>query len=607
MAEVDSTGNYPPANTSAPELTVRAIVTGMLLGGVLSLCNIYSGLKIGWGFNMSVTAALLGYGFWQTSAKLTKSKPFGMLENNINQTAASSAASISSAGLVAPIPALTMITGEKLGWGVLAVWTFVVSLVGVAVAVGLRRQMLLVDRLPFPNGIAAGETLKQMYAKGSEAIARVKMLLLGAAMGASAKLAIHFLKIPKLALPGSYTAGPGALAGQPVSMLNLGWALDPSPLMVAVGAIIGPRAGVSMLLGAGVAWGFAAPYALDMGWASPGADMAKPWYGPINKWMLWPGVAMMVTASLTSFAFSWRSVLAAIKGTRAGAGEDADSRSEVPRKVFMMGLMVALIAATICQMAFFGIIWWTAILAVVLTFGLAVVAARVAGESGITPVGPMGKVTQLMFGVISPGSAAANLMAANVTGGAASQCADLLHDLKTGLMVGASPRLQSLAQLFGVLSGALVGSAGYLLLIPDPATMLLTDEWPAPAVAAWKAVAEIFSVGIEAMPAMAAEAMAIAGGAGIVLAIIEKVVPKKSVKWVPSPASMGLAMVIPAWYAVSMFIGGVAGWGAMRFAKSWAVRFLIVLAAGVIAGESLTGVGLAISNAVDYVASTGGG
>lgn len=316
---------------------------------------------------------------------------------------------------------------------------------------------------------------------------------------------------------------------------------------------------------------------------------------------------MMVTASLTSFAFSWRSVLAAVKGTRAGAGEDAGSAGEVPRRVFIGGLVVALIAASVCQIAFFGIIWWTAILAVLLTFGLAVVAARVSGESGITPVGPMGKVTQLMFGVISPGSAAANLMAANVTGGAASQCADLLHDMKTGLMVGASPRQQSVAQLFGVLSGATIGSAGYLLLIPDPGAMLLTDEWPAPAVAAWKAVAEIFSVGIEAMPEMAGEAMAIAGGAGVLLAIVEKVVPKERVKWVPSPASMGLAMVIPAWYAVSMFIGGVAGWGALRWAKSWAVRFLIVLAAGVIAGESLTGVGLAVSNAIDYVASSSGG
>lgn len=602
----DPAPSYPPLDLVSPQLTVRAVLTGMVLGGILSLCNIYSGLKIGWGFNMSVTAALLSFGFWQSTHKAFKTRPWGLLENNINQTAASSAASISSAGLVAPIPALTILTGEHLSWSVLAVWTFAVSLVGVVVAIGLRRQMLLVDRLPFPNGIATGETVKEMYAKGSEAIARVKMLLLGGVVGAAAKLVVHFAEIAKLAVPGSIAAAPGgALAGRQISLMNLGFALDPSPLMVAVGAIIGVRAGLSMMLGAIVAWGLVGPWALDMGWATPGPDdPSKPWYGPMNSWMLWPGVSMMVTASLTSFAFSWRSVVAAMRGTRQAASDTSESAADddVPRNLFLAGLAVALVAASVCQVLFFGITWWTAILAVLLTFVLAIVAARVSGETGITPVGPMGKVTQLVFGVIAPGSVSANLMSANVTGGAASQCADLLHDMKTGLMIGASPRQQTIAQVFGVLAGALVGSAGYLVLIPDPQGMLMTDEWAAPAVAAWKAVAEIFSAGLHTMPEKAVHAIVVAGAIGVVLALLEKLLPAERAKWVPSPASVGLAMVIPAWYAVSMCLGGVIGWASMKWAKRWATRFLIVLAAGVIAGESLAGVGLAISDAIEYLA-----
>jgi uncharacterized oligopeptide transporter (OPT) family protein len=384
-----------------------------------------------------------------------------------------------------------------------------------------------------------------------------------------------------------------------VSLMNLGFALDPSPLMVAVGAIIGVRAGISLLLGAVVAWGFIAPVALDAGWAHPGAnDLGVPWFGAVNKWMLWPGVSMMVTASLTSFAFSWRSVWNAITGTRVSGSGDTPSH-EVPRKAFIGGLLVALILASTAQVGFFGIAAWTAVLGVLLTFALAIVAARVAGETSITPVGPMGKVTQLLFGVIAPGNAAANLMAANVTGGAASQCADLLHDMKTGLMIGASPKLQAVAQVFGVLAGATVGSAGYLLLVPDPAAMLLTAEWPAPAVAAWKAVAEIFSEGLDAMPEMSITAIIITGFIGIVLAVAEKVVKKGYAEWVPSPASIGLAMVIPAWISISMFVGGVAAWAAGKWAAGWAKRFLIVLAAGVIAGESLTGVGLAIKDAIE--------
>ncbi|MDP6945052.1 MAG: OPT/YSL family transporter, partial [Myxococcota bacterium] len=151
MSEETATEHvYPPLNLDDPQLTARAVITGMLLGGILSLCNVYMGLKIGWGFNMSITAALLSYGFYHAATQMFRTREWGMLENNINQTAASSAASISSAGLVAPIPAWTLITGQELSIPELIVWTLSVSLVGVVVAVSLRRQMLINDALPFP-------------------------------------------------------------------------------------------------------------------------------------------------------------------------------------------------------------------------------------------------------------------------------------------------------------------------------------------------------------------------------------------------------------------------------------------------------------------------
>jgi uncharacterized oligopeptide transporter (OPT) family protein len=189
-------------------------------------------------------------------------------------------------------------------------------------------------------------------------------------------------------------------------------------------------------------------------------------------------------------------------------------------------MVVVTIAATTGQYLLFDIPVPMGIFSTLLTFALATVAGRVSGETTVTPVGAMGKVTQLIFGMIRPGDATANLMTANVTGGAASQTADLLHDLKTGLLVGGSPRAQAIAQSAGVLGGALIGGAAYLVLIPDPAHMLLTDEWPAPAVATWRAVAELFANGIEAMPRGALAAMAIAGVLGVVLAVLEKVLPQ---------------------------------------------------------------------------------
>ncbi len=567
------------------ELTIRAILTGLVLGGLLSLCNVYAGLKIGWGFNMSITAALLSYGFWQSLSTAGFAKPWGKLENNINQTAASAGASISSAGLVAPIPALTMITGYEWSLASMIVWTFSVSLVGVVVAISIRRQMLVVDELPFPMGIATAETLNEMYARGKEAMARVKALLAGAFGAGGLKFAIVKYKIAKFAKAGikSY------------SWKNLTFALDPSLLMVGVGVIIGIRAGASMLFGAVLAWLVIGPELLDLGWVEPGAA-DKSWFGPIGvKWLLWPGVVMMVTASLTSFAFSWRSVLNAMRGT-AGKDDDADQPKEdvVPRKALFTSIALVALFSFVLQLVLFDIGMGLAALGIALTFALAIVAARVSGETGITPVGPMGKVTQLTFGAIDPSNVAANLMTANVTGGAASQAADLLHDMRCGLSIGASPRRQAIAQAFGVLSGAICGSAAYMVLVPDPNGMLLTDEWAAPAVAQWKAVAELFQQGIDALPEGAVQAMYWAAAAGIVLAILEKVLPENIRTWVPSPAAIGLAFVIPANYAISMFIGGLIIWTGQKLFETWTSRFMIVIAAGVVAGDSLVGMGAAL-------------
>ena len=585
----------------AAQLTVRALLTGMLLGATLSLCNVYAGLKIGWGFNMSITAALLSFGFWQSGHHMFGTRKWGMLENNINQTAASAAASISSAGLVAPIPALTMLTGKTLSYPALVAWTASVALVGVVVAISLRRQMLVVDKLPFPMGVATAETLKEMYARGKEAIARVTALVVAGVVAAALKVAVYIFKIGKLALPGAFTTAEGgklASAGvSKISLKNLTFAVDPSALMAGLGAIVGFRAGASMLLGAIAAWGVLGPIVLESGWVDPGAA-DKGWFGPMIQWMLWPGVVMMVCASLTSFGFSWRSVVAAIKGARQAAAGDDDSPSdgvdEVPRKRFLQALLAAAVLSIGLQIALFGISWPVAIFGIMLTFALALVAARVAGETGITPVGAMGKVTQLSFGVVDPGNVTSNLMAANVTGGAASQCADLLHDMKAGQLIGASARLQSIAQALGVIAGAFAGCAAYLVLIPDPKGMLLTEEWAAPAVAQWKGVAEILTLGIDKLPPGTMTAMVWAAGIGVLLAVLEKTLPTERAKWIPSPTAIGIACCIPAFYSIMMFLGGTAALALNRWFPDWSKRFVIVIASGAIAGDSLAGVALAI-------------
>lgn len=585
-------GSRAPA--PEPELTIRAIVTGFALGALLAPCNIYSGLKIGWSFNMSIVAVLLSYAFWNVLAHFGAGARWEQRENAISQTAASSAGSILSAGLVAPIPAWTMITGESLPYPLLVTWVFVVSFTGIIVAVGLRQQMLIRDQLPFPNGFATAETLREIYSRGREGVKRIQVLFAAMLVAGGLKLVTALLvKIPSLLLPLRLPVS-GVPGVTHASAQNLGFYLEPSLLMVGFGGIVGMRVAVSLLLGAILAWGLVAVQVIEQGWVDVAALQPSAfWFGGLIEWLLWPGVALMVSASLTSFALAvgttlWRF----LRSGRSGAtGRD---EAVLGVKTYGLFLGLALLLTLLAQILIFHIEWHFAVLAFVLTFLLAVVAGRVSGETGIPPIGALGKMTQLVFGLLIPGSVTHNLMSANVTGGAAGQCSDLLHDFKTGQLVGVNPRFQMIAQLFGILSGALVGSAAYLVLVPDPAAMLLTQEWPAPAVATWKAVAELFRDGSHSFEQGSAAAAWLAVVVGTGLAVAERLVREERRHLVPSAASIGLAFVIPAATSIAMFIGALLRLVVERGYPAVGRKYALIVAAGLVAGESLAGVALAV-------------
>ena len=111
------------------------------------------------------------------SARLMGLAPWGMLESNINQTTASAAAAITSSGLVAPIPALAMMTGGNLPWPTLAAWVFAVSFLGVWVGWYLRPRLIVQSNLVFPAGMATAETMRDMFSHGREAMKRVGVLM----------------------------------------------------------------------------------------------------------------------------------------------------------------------------------------------------------------------------------------------------------------------------------------------------------------------------------------------------------------------------------------------------------------------------------------------
>ncbi len=555
------------------ELTLRALLTGLLLGALLTPSNIYSGLKIGWSFNMSIIALLVGFAFWQSLARALRRPAWSLQESNINQTAASSAASIISSGLVAPIPAYTLITGQQLDTLPLMAWVFSVSFLGIWVAWYLRPSLIVQAGLRFPEGMATLATMQQIYSHGAEATRRLLVLGAAAVLAALSKLVDSLLwSLPRWA--------PGA------QLERLTFSLEPSLLLVGFGGIVGLRVGLSLLLGAVLAWGLLAPWLIAEGMVVMPADASGPQFALLIEWLLWPGVSLMVCATLTSLGLR-------MLGARQ---ENSARRSRLSRPDTMplLGLASASLLVVSLQMTLFGIDPLMAALSIPLAVLLAMVAARVVGTTGIPPIGAIGQLSQLSFGVIAPGQVAINLMSANTAGGAAGQCTDLLNDFKVGHAIGAVPSRQAVAQCLGVLVGSLVGVTVYQLLIPDPQAMLITAEWPAPAVATWKAVAEALTAGMGSIGTDIRWAMFVGALVGIVLGALEGLLPLKRLRWLPSSAALGLACIIPASISLMMAFGALLAW---LFAARWgslAERFVIVAAAGLVAGESMAGVGISL-------------
>lgn len=564
-------------------LTLRALVGGIIIGALLTPCNIYSGLKIGWSFNISIIALLLVSGFWALVSRYSRATTLSQGEANITQTTASSSANIISGGLVAPIPALAMMQGENLPADKLIVWVFAVSFLGIWVAWYMRRSLLVDAKLPFPTGRATAETLTEIFSTGREAAIKLRMLLGSTLLAGTLKWldsGAYALPRPGLGFTLPAWGKMGAFAG--ISARNLTFTFDSSPLLIGFGAIIGIKNGVSLLLGSVIAWGILAPWGLSAGFITPGGNSLQAnWFAAMIEWLLWPGVAVMVSSALTRFGLH----LTATRKARQNSG--ALRQREAYPALRLAGLALSSALVVWAQMSIFDIAPLIAVLAVPIAFVLAVVASRVVGETGIPPIGAIGKVSQLGTGLMAPGETTANLMGANVAGGAAGQSADLLNDLKVGQIIGAPPVQQVIAQFFGILTGSVVGSLVYLQLIPDPGSMLVTETWPAPAVATWKVVAETLSVGIGAMPPSALWAVLAGSAVGMAGAWLQH---RHTSKWIPNMPALGLAMVIPASISIAMFIGSAIAKLLEHYRPGWAKRFVIAGASGLIAGESLIGV-----------------
>jgi uncharacterized oligopeptide transporter (OPT) family protein len=217
----------------------------------------------------------------------------------------------------------------------------------------------------------------------------------------------------------------------------------------------------------------------------------------------------------------------------------------------------------------------------------------------------MGKIMQLTFGVLIPQSATANLMTASITASSAGSAADLLNDLKSGYLLGANPRRQFFAQLAGIFSGTIATVMGFYLLVPDATAITgigdKAPDFPAPSAQAWKAVADVFTLGIENMHPMHQTAILWGLGLGALLLVLENMLPKFK-EYLPSATGLGLGLILPFQYPLSMLIGAIIAAVWTKKHKSSADELLVPVAAGVIAGISLMGVLVAILNTIAFPA-----
>jgi OPT family oligopeptide transporter len=576
------------------QLTWRAVVMGSLLGGVLSLTNLYIGLKAGWGFGVAITACILSYAIWSMlhRARLVRT-PMTILENNCMQSTASAAGYSTGGTLVSAFAAYLLLNDRVLSLPVLLAWIFFLSVLGVTMAIPMKRQMINVEQLRFPSGIAAAETLRALHAVGDRGRRSARALGWAGLAALVGKLWADGLGLVSARLDplmiGTWITAANQRVFGPAWIgrtVMLSW----EPMFIAAGAITGWHVCWSMLLGSVCAWMIFVPILQQQGVIEGGG------YGVVVQWTLWGGVACMVTSSLISFAMQWRTARRAFADLGAmfvGGRRPADdpiAAIETPASWFLGGQIVGGVGLAWLGHVTFGMPYWQTAAAVLLSFVLALVACRVTGETDTTPVGAMGKITQLVFGAMSPGNVNVNLMSAAVTAAAASSSADLLTDLKSGYLLGAHPRRQFIAQFAGIFVGTLVSVLAFRLLVPD-ASALGSDQFPAPAAQTWRAVALALSHGIFALGPV--KMWSLVGGAlvGVVLSVLPQLFPARR-HLIPSPAGFGLAWTFHWYYGLLFFAGGALGWWVERRHPQWAEEFTFPVASGWIAGESLMGVAL---------------
>lgn len=609
-----------------PQLTLRSALTGMGLGAILSLTNIYVGAKTGWTLGVGITSVILAFALFKALSKLGLADEFTILENNAMQSIATASGYMTSP-LISSLAAYMMVTGYVIPMWQLMSWVIILAVLGVLFAFPFKRRFINDEQQPFPEGRAAGIVMDSLHhGEAAAGLLKAKLLVFCGSLAAVVKLLQSesitayltikdfTLRIPEFLDEWLYKlTGTPAIMGTPVTNLTLRPELDLP--MVGAGGLMGIRTGVSIMIGAIVNYVVLAPIMIDRGDIVPGAK-GTIGFREITFWSLWCGVSMMTAASLLAFFGKPKMLWAALmKLTSAFNTERKESdvlgHIELPLKVSVIGVPV--IGALVALMAhkFFGVDYWLSIVALALVFVFCLIAINSTGLTSITPIGAMGKLTQLTFGALAPGNKTVNLMTAGITGEVASHAANLLQDIKPGYMLGAKPRQQAVGHILGIFAGAVLSiPVFYLVFLKLPPSQLLATElnvsyqldakYAMPAATIWKAVADVLAEGIHKIKPSAQYAAL----AGILIGIVLEAWRMLSKNRFPlSPVAIGLGFIIQFHTCLSMFAGSFLFWAIEKLysGKESKVNQVVVqnqepICAGLIAGGALMGIAVAVAD-----------
>ncbi|WP_455284261.1 OPT family oligopeptide transporter [Cupriavidus necator] len=621
---------------SLPELTLRGIILGALITVVFTASNIYLGLKVGLTFSSAIPAAEI------SMAVLRLFPGANILENNMVQTQASAAGTLSS--IIFILPGLVML-GHWEGfpfWQTLAICA-AGGMLGVLFSIPLRHAMVVQSELPYPEGVAAAEILRVGSAAQGEAVSGQKRQATGLADLAAGGLVAGLFS---LAAGGLRVLAEGAnlwlSAGASVVRLSMGFSLA----LVGAGYLVGIVGGLAMLLGLVLTWGVAVPWLTAITPRPDGTTLSA--FGT----MVWSQQARFIGAGTIGIAAIWtllslagpmldgiRASFGALQAGPAGNGGQPRTQRDMPAKwiglvtLGLLGVLVAVFAYFLAPAPLGGgarwrLVAYAVVFAFVFGFLVAAACGYMAGlvGSSASPISGIGIIAVILVSllILLAGNAdgllatpegtkfaiALAIFTTSAVVAVATIANDNLQDLKTGWLVGATPWRQQVALLIGCAVGAAVippvlellyNAYGFAGALPR-AGMDPNQALAAPQATLMTAIATgIFTHQLNWNMILTGIAL------GMVLIGIDEMLRRRGGGARLPVLAVGIGIYLPPTISSALVVGALLSWLLLRaerrratargddvkLALQHAERRGTLLASGLIVGESLVGVMLA--------------